>query len=117
MCGDGQYSSDSSIKIKGLRGSGDRSLCYDSSSLADGFSSVSMTNQSISDNLKGATVEGSTSKQTFNDTVWLGDFGSPLIFKFQLHGIEEVKQGNFCPGCGIKRKNPTNFCPNCGAKQ
>jgi len=117
MCGDGQYSSDSSINIKGLRGSGDLSLCYDSSSLADGFSSVSMTNQSISDNLKGATVEGSTSKQTFNDTVWLGDFGSPLIFKFQLHGIEEVKQGNFCPGCGIKRKNPTNFCPNCGAKQ
>lgn len=91
--------------------------CSNSSSLADGFSSVEMSNLSLFDKLKGATVEGSTSKQTFNDTVWLGDFGSPLIFKFQLHGIEEVKQGNFCPGCGIKRKNPTNFCPNCGAKQ
>ena len=88
-----------------------------SPSLADGFCSTEMSNLSLFDKLKGATVEGSTSKQTFNDTVWLGDFGSPLVFKFQLHGIEEATPGNFCPGCGIKRKNPTNFCPNCGAKQ
>jgi hypothetical protein len=78
---------------------------------------VDTSNLSLADGLKGATVEGSTSQQVFNDTVWLGDYGSPLVFKFQLHGIEETKQGNFCPACGIRRKNSNNFCPNCGAKQ
>jgi hypothetical protein len=91
--------------------------CSNSPGLADGFSSVDTSNLSLSDGLKGATVEGSTSQQVFNDTVWLGDYGSPLVFKFQLHGIEETKQGNFCPACGIRRKNSNNFCPNCGAKQ
>jgi hypothetical protein len=114
MCGGSQSSAGSEVRGVGY---GDPIINGFSCSCSNSSPSTDTSNLSLFGKLKGATIEGSASKQVFNSTVWLGDFGSPLIFKFQLHGIEEVKQGNFCPGCGIKRKNPTNFCPNCGAKQ
>jgi hypothetical protein len=64
---------------------------------------------------RGATVEGSSSEQTFASTHWNGDEGEPLVFFFQLLGPSaEVGSAKFCPRCGASAGPSSNFCRNCG---
>jgi hypothetical protein len=74
----------------------------------------------ISDGLKGATVGGANSNQTFGTTTWAGD-DQYSEFRFTVHAPktgEEPKVAakvQYCHGCGTKLAKDAKFCHECGS--
>jgi hypothetical protein len=65
----------------------------------------------------GATVEGSTSGQTFGTTTWRGDLSIPNVFIFNLRGRVAVKPRKAiqCPYCNTYNREDASTCTECGA--
>lgn len=75
--------------------------------------------QTSSPNAPVGTVEGSVSNQQFDSTYWYGDFGTPMVFEFNLKEPTNVgqipwNQATFCPQCGNRVVKDARFCHVCG---
>lgn len=84
------------------------------------FSSNSVLRSKSLDFEKGATVEGSKSDQEFISSDWLGDYGAPLTFVFNVKGknkSNDVKGTRYCHNCGVQAlADNSKFCHRCGTK-
>ncbi len=75
--------------------------------------------ESVSSDLKGATVGGSKSDQTFGSTTWAGD-DQYCCFEFSVHAPAAAEPekpkavAKYCPGCGTKLTESAKFCHECG---
>lgn len=96
---------------------------FDSNAYPQSIScSRSVSPRSISQ--KGATVEGSKSKQQFQ-LGYIGEVGDPWFFEFTMLAPEEpnpvcTNQGTkkkYCPDCGKKLSYDAIYCVRCGKEQ
>lgn len=74
-----------------------------------------------SPNAPVGTVEGSVSNQQFDTTRWYGDYGTPMLFEFNLKEPTSVGQtpwiqATFCPQCGTRAIKDARFCHVCGVQ-
>ena len=68
------------------------------------------------DDIDGATVRGSESKQEFKEVYGLEFEYTPVVIKLKIINGETQVINKYCSGCGRKRIEGQKYCGNCGTK-